>query len=359
LKRIVLAALALVVCVATGWFAARATLSPPSAPDATSRDLTYEVQEGQVKRVLEFSATASYERRLLAYGSASGVVTATFIRAGQTVSAGARLYAVDERPVFAAAGTVPAFRDLTTGVEGRDVAQLQAMLVALGFLRSTPDGDFDLTTATAVRSWQEATGRDQTGSVAQGDVIFVPRLPAKIQLADGITVGQRVGPGQESVFGLSASPRFEIVLNEEQKDLVPLDAPVAIAADGRQWRGDILDATSRGPSDLVLRVGKSNGDPLCGRDCDAVPAGKESTYPAEITAVPSTTGPLVPAAALHSDPAGQTFVTTDAGQGVPVTVLASDGGWSVVDGISVGDVLALSGAGSESPSGGSNSGDSG
>lgn len=329
------------LCTMIGWFAARATLSPPEAPETGSADLTYEVQSGRVERVLEFTATTAYQRRLLAYGSGDGVVTAVNVRPGRLVASGDRLYSLDEQPVIAVEGVVPSYRDLVPSAVGRDVAQVQRMLIAVGFLQGAADGNFDYATEVAVRSWQEAEGLSVTGKVTRSSIVFVPGLPAKLQLADTVGIGKQLSPGVEAVYGLSAAPRFEIVLSEEQTDLVPLDAPVVVSAGESRWRGEILRATNRGTSELVLTLGKPNGVPLCGEECDKVPAGQSSSYPASITAVPRSRGPIVPASALRSDASGQAFVTGIDGTRIPVTVIASNGGWSVVEGVDEGESLNL------------------
>lgn len=359
MRRIILAVGVLAACTMGGWFAARATLSPPAAPTSGSSDLTYEVRTGRVERMLQFTATTSYRRRLLAYGAGSGVVTAVYTTPGQSIDAGDRLYAIDEQPVFAARGAVPAFRDMSFGVRGRDVAQLQGLLRSLGYLHEAADGDFDYATSAAVRQWQAARGRSQTGIVTHGELVFVPRLPARVQLSDSIVVGRQVSPGVDAVYGLSAAPRFEIVLSEEQTDLVPLEAPVAVRAGKETWRGQILQAANRGAGNLVLTLGRANGAALCGVGCDTVPVGKQASYPVDVTAVPSTEGPIVPAAALRSDTSGNAFVTSKQGTPIPVTIIASDGGWSVVEGVNDGEVLNLFAANAEGTAQGNPDGDRG
>ena len=108
--------------------------------------------------------------------SRAGTVT-RIANEGATVKRGEVLYEVDERPTVLMLGTVPAYRTMSSGVEGTDVRQLQRNLLALGFddggdLQVT--GEFDADTAEAVRDWQEDLGVERTGVVELGDVVFYP-----------------------------------------------------------------------------------------------------------------------------------------------------------------------------------------
>ncbi|MEX1280896.1 MAG: peptidoglycan-binding domain-containing protein [Acidimicrobiia bacterium] len=101
---------------------------------------------------------------------------------GAIVTEGAVIARIDEAPIVALDGTVPAYRTLSEGDEGPDVAQLEEALVALGY---DPDGDvtiddeFTNATEAMVERWQEDLGVEETGIVALGDVVFSP-LPAQV-----------------------------------------------------------------------------------------------------------------------------------------------------------------------------------
>jgi peptidoglycan hydrolase-like protein with peptidoglycan-binding domain len=96
---------------------------------------------------------------------------------GSTISRGDQLYEVDRRPVSLMFGDLPAYRTLSSSLEGRDVRQLQRNLLAMGFDGGgdlEASGDFDADTAEAVRDWQEDLGLDRTGILELGDVVFAP-----------------------------------------------------------------------------------------------------------------------------------------------------------------------------------------
>jgi hypothetical protein len=118
------------------------------------------------------------------------------VAAGQTISNGEQLGAVDGEPLFALAGHVPAWRDITPGESGPDVAELQKALASLGYYQGgdTP-GFFGAATQDAVSPYYEHLGyaAPATGGVPMTDVIFLPSLPAKVVAVNGAE-GQQ--PGQ-------------------------------------------------------------------------------------------------------------------------------------------------------------------
>lgn len=340
-----LGSLVLLAVVVGAWWAGRTTMTPPAQAGQTAAPTTYQIEDGKVGRLLSFSVSASWSQRLLAYNGSQGTVTGVSVGDGGAVSEGSRLYAVDERPVVVASGSIPAYRDLTSGDRGRDVAQLQRFLARSGYYRYTVDGEFDAGTVAAVRAWQDHEGVQVDGVVRAGDVVYVPHLPVRIQLADDIKVGRRLAPGSEAVYGLGSAPTFDVRLSADQSSLVPLDAAVVVHANGRSWRGHIESATNDATGDLVLHLAGRSGAAVCGEDCGRVPTGREATYPVDIVAVPTTRGPLVPAAGLQTDPSGSPYVTDVDGNHVRVTIVAADAGWSVVDGIDLGRTIMLFGGG--------------
>jgi putative peptidoglycan binding protein len=130
-------------------------------------------------------------------GSSAGVyISRLDVAAGQTISNGGQLAAVDGEPLFVLAGSVPAWRDITPGESGPDVAELQKALASLGYYQGgdTP-GYFGTPTEDAVALYYEHLGytAPATGGVPMTDVIFLPSLPAKVVAVNG---GKGQEPGQ-------------------------------------------------------------------------------------------------------------------------------------------------------------------
>jgi Putative peptidoglycan binding domain len=131
-------------------------------------------------------------------GGSSGAVyiSRLDVAAGKTISNGEQLAEIDGEPLFALAGRVPAWRDMTPGESGPDVAELQKALAALGYYQGgdTP-GFFGTATQDAVSLYYPHLGYTPpaTGGVPMTDVIFLPSLPAKVVAVNGAQ-GQQ--PGQ-------------------------------------------------------------------------------------------------------------------------------------------------------------------
>jgi peptidoglycan hydrolase-like protein with peptidoglycan-binding domain len=118
------------------------------------------------------------------------------VAAGGRITNGEKLAEIDGEPLFALAGRVPAWRDITPGESGPDVAELQQALASLGYYQGgdTP-GFFGAATQDAVAGYYEHLGYTPpaTGGVPMTDVIFLPSLPAKVVAVNGAK-GQQ--PGQ-------------------------------------------------------------------------------------------------------------------------------------------------------------------
>ena len=340
------AALALLALAAAFW-AGRATLRPPPAHDAAPVTVSYTVRDGHVGRTLDYTASAQWPAQPAGRIGSSGVITGVALRGARSVDEGARLFSVNERPVVVAQGKVPAYADMAYGSRGRVVAQLQGYLKRAGFYLPPIDGEFDSSLTSAVMTWQRSDGHAGRRSRATQD-IFLPHLPSRIQLSQAITVGAQATQGEWALETLGARPNFWIELGAGQQNLVPLTTPVVVEHREERWRGRVAHVRESSSGDVELELSGISGSepPLCASSCDAVPTRGTTNYPAHLVVVPRTSGPLVPAAALRTGADGSVYVTSEQGDRQSVTILASDGGWSVVRGVSAGQVIQLSGPGS-------------
>lgn len=341
---LVLAMVVLGIGVA-GYWAGRVALEPPVDPlDVKVEPLTYVVGMGSVGRSLNFTALAEWELEDLGQGSAVGVVTSVELADGASlVNSGDVIYTVGLRPVVVAEGPVPMFRSLGMRAEGADVAQLQGLLAGLGFFSGEIDGSFGTATRAAVRDWQESLGVERSGVVEAGDIVFVASLPARVVVSESIWVGARLHGGETVLQLVPEVPSFWIRLAPEQSALVPLTADVNVEYGDGVWPGRIERAVENpefGWLDLVL-VGREGG-PVCGADCEEwVGLKGRNDYWAEIIVIPQTEGPVVPVAAIGSDPGGNPFVTLEDGSTVPIAIVESANGIAVVEGVEPGTVILL------------------
>src|SRR5262249_53707626 len=117
--------------------------------------------------------------------------------AGDEVGCGDVLYRVDDRAVLLLCGSTPAYRSLSRGADGRDVAERNANLVRLGYATRRQLGPsshrFGSGTAAAVRKLQARLGEDGTGSLALGRVVFLPERVRVAAVAAGLGATARPG----------------------------------------------------------------------------------------------------------------------------------------------------------------------
>jgi Putative peptidoglycan binding domain len=128
---------------------------------------------------------------------------------GQVIRQGQVLYRVDDRPVVLLYGTTPAYRTLSSGMSGPDVAALNADLVALGYATpaqlSPTSASFRSATTTALEKLQAAVGLTRTGTLTLGRALFEPTAVRVTALS--ALLGGSAQPGQMVLEGTSTNRR--------------------------------------------------------------------------------------------------------------------------------------------------------
>ncbi|MCU1482663.1 MAG: peptidoglycan-binding protein [Subtercola sp.] len=352
---------ALVVTAACAGWAFTVILSPaPGVPTADGYSLVT-AADGDVGAHLTLNAAASWNVSPVGTNEAAGVVTTVDAQPGQLISSGDRLYSVNLRPVVAVQGAVPAYRAISAGDTGDDVAQLQTMLAARGFYSGAADGRVGKSTVAAIIQWQRsmgigvtgtgdtgtgATGTGASGEVAFGDVVFVPELPARLVLTpDVVHRGETLSGGEAAVSWLGAAPVFTLPVSEAQSQQVSTGTRVVID-DGA---GDTWNAVAAGRSEtstgtVVISLEAASGGadtggagaPICGAHCDAVAVDGQTLFVSRVVTVEPVHGVVVPSAAVQTDAAERVIVVDADGVAHPVTVEAEAAGQSVVTGVEAG-----------------------
>jgi hypothetical protein len=135
--------------------------------------------------------------------------------AGDKVDCGAVLYRVNDHPVLLLCGSTPAYRSLSKGDSGPDVAELNANLVHLGYATRAqldPSSDrFSSETASALEKLQSKLGEDQTGSLKLGQAVL---LPESVRIAE--VTGEPGGsaqPGAQVLYATSDTPEVQVNLD--------------------------------------------------------------------------------------------------------------------------------------------------
>jgi Putative peptidoglycan binding domain/HlyD family secretion protein len=244
---------------------------------------------------------------------------------GVVLARGQAAYEVDGYPVPLWYGTRPAWRTFQLGMaDGPDVRQLEANLVALGFdpdRAITVDRHYGWATAAAVKRWQRAIGRSQTGVVALGQVVFAPG-PIRVTTV-AATVGAPVPSGTAILTATSTRPLVSVALDPALQQLVRRgDRVEVILPDGRPVRGRVAS---------VGRVAVQPSPGPGGQGQGQGQGGQGGDGGADQAAVSVTIGLADPRAAANLDQAPvQVAITTEAHRrvlAVPIgALLARPGG---------------------------------
>jgi peptidoglycan hydrolase-like protein with peptidoglycan-binding domain len=229
--------------------------------------------------------------------------------AGQVISQGQQLYQVNGQPVVLLYGSVPAYRSLSDGISGADVKELNADLVALGYVsRSKLDpssGYFGWWTRNGVEQLQAALGLDQTGTLQPGQAVFLPTAARITSVPQNVTLG---GPAQPGATMLSASSTTRIVtialdsaLQSDVKvgDKVTIVLPHNVSTPGVvSYVGSVATVPSGGSNNTPsVTVDVTPTDPAATGNIDRAPVL------VSITTASADNALVVPTTALLAQPA--------------------------------------------------------
>ena len=274
--------------------------------------------------------------------SASPPASGTFTwlpQAGRFVGQGQRIYAVSGTAVVLLYGNIPAYRDLSEGMTGPDVRQLNADLVRLGYatraaLGPRPGWDYySAETAHAVELLQATLGLTETGTLSLGEAVFLPG-PALITGWGSTTMlGAPATPGAAVVTASSTTPVVTIDLDAAQQGLVKTGDPVSITLPDGSITSGVISQVSRvasAPSPDTSGSGGAAGSP--GSSSGGSAAGSGSSG-ATITVLAALTHPRA-ARNLNQAPVTVTITTGSVTGALTVPVdalLARPGGGYAVE----------------------------
>ena len=216
------------------------TPSKADAIDNTAPTSLATVSQQALSSETQVDATLGYAGTFSVVNQAQGTVTA-LPSVGQVVSQGQVLYQVSGSPVILLYGSTPAYRSLSEGasasdVTGPDVAELNADLVALGYVTSaelSPTSDeFGYWTKVGVEALQAALGETQNGTLALGQAVFVPSIARITTVA--ATLGAPAAPGQPVLTATSTTREVTIALDAAQQSEVKVGDKVTITLPDNQ-----------------------------------------------------------------------------------------------------------------------------
>jgi hypothetical protein len=187
---------------------------------------TETVERGKLSDMVSEYGTLTYRARsdgspYAVFNQARGTYT-RLPDAGDEVDCGGVLYRVDDTPVLLLCGSMPAYRSLSEGASGPDVAELNANLVHLGYAtraRLDPSsGYFSPETASALEKLQGKLGEDRTGSLDLGQAVFLPES-VRIATVSG-QLGGTAQPGAPVAQATSGTLEVQVALDPSQQDEV-------------------------------------------------------------------------------------------------------------------------------------------
>jgi HlyD family secretion protein len=278
----------------------------------------------------QVSATLGYAGSYSVVNQAQGTIT-SLPSAGQVVSQGHVLYQVNGSPVVLLYGSTPAYRSLSEGasatdVEGHDVEQLNADLVALGYVTSTelsPTSDeFGYWTKVGVEDLQAALGVTQNGTLTLGQVVFVPSA-ARVT-AVSATLGAPAAPGQPVLTATSTARQVSIDLDAAQQSQVAVGDRVTITLPNDQTTPGVI--SSVGTVATAPTANSSNSSPtitVLVNPTDPAATGTWDQAPVEVSI---TTGSVKNALVVPVD-----ALLALAGGGYGVEAVGADGIHHLVD----------------------------
>ncbi len=216
----------LVAAGGTGGVIGISGVKPATAAGTQPSVHTAMVERGTLSDQISQAGTLTYRARpdgspYAVFDHARGTYT-KLPNSGDQVLCGGVLYRVNNRPVLLLCGSTPAYRSLSEGASGPDVAELNTNLVDLGYatraqLNPSPDS-FSAATAAALRKLQAKLGEDQTGSLALGRVVF---LPESLRIATVIgELGGSAQPGAKVLSATSDMLEVQLALDPSQQGSV-------------------------------------------------------------------------------------------------------------------------------------------
>jgi hypothetical protein len=190
---------------------------------------------------------------------------------GATIRRGQELYEVDGTPVTLFYGLEPEWRSLSEGITpGRDVAQLDRNLIALGYGAGLAVSDyFTGATAYAVELWQAARGLPVTGTVPLGQVAYASG-PLRITAVTPV-LGSPPQPGTSIMTATSPDPVVTADVPVDQEYLVkPGDGVTVTLPDGVTTTPGMVSSVSS----VASAASGTAGSPPDGGDASQGPANQ-------------------------------------------------------------------------------------
>lgn len=277
----------------------------------------------------QFTATLAYAGSYTVVNQAGGAAPVIFTalpRVGETVLQGHVLYRVDGAPVVLLYGSTPAYRTLSEGTTGADVAELNADLVKLGYAPRTgldPRSDiFSWETAVALGKLQAHLGVTETGILGLGQAVFLPAAARVTSLL--VTLGAPAQSGGAVLEATSTRRQVSIALDPADQAEVKVGDPVTITLPDNRTTAGVVSSVGKVASTASSASPEPSGSAAAGGD-----SGSSSGSTPTVTVLVRPTHPRA----------------TGSWDQAPVTVTITTATFRHVLAVPVEALLALSGGG--------------
>jgi hypothetical protein len=243
------------------------------------------VTEGSLASQLSADGTLEYTTSGASDYNVVNQASGTFTKlpsTGAVFFRGQVLYRVSNDPVILLYGGTPVYRSLSEGDTGPDVRELNRNLVALGYATSSDiDWDwsyFSAETAYALEHLQYKLGEDETGTLSEGQAVF---LPGEIRITSASpTLGTSAGPGASIMQATSTNRQVVVDLDaSEQTEVDVGDQAQITLPDGQATPGVVssIGTVAGGGSNPTLPVYVTLDHPKAAGTLDQAPVTVEIT----------------------------------------------------------------------------------
>jgi len=248
---------------------------------------------------------------------------------------------VSGTPVVLLYGNVPAYRDLSPGITGADVTELNTDLVKLGYATASALGPrsgwdyFSGETAYALGLLQAHLGLTQTGTLPLGQAVFLPGAIQVTGLGTGAVPGGSAAAGATVLTGSSLTPVVTMDLDASMQTEVAVGNKVSVTLPDGSVTTGVISSVSTATSSTSSSSSSSSSSSANGSNSGSSGPGSGSSgsSAATITVVVSLTDPKA-AGSLTQVPVGVTITTGSVSNVLIVPVdalLAQPGGVYAVE----------------------------
>jgi hypothetical protein len=229
-----------VVVMSSGMQAPSAAQEPPPS--------TVKVEQRELSAMASLSATLTYQAGpdgspYSVINQASGTYTELPVP-GQVISQGQVLYRVNDSPVGLLDGSIPAYRSLSAGASGADVAELNADLIALGYATSAhlsaTSTFFGSATTTALEKLQADLGVTQNGTLTLGQAVFEPTAVRVTSLS--VQLGGSALTGQTVMQGSSTTRQVQVAVDASKQTDMAVGDTVTITLPNNQTTPGVVSS---------------------------------------------------------------------------------------------------------------------